>query len=114
MLISISAGLLEPLADLEDELRAVVPAVLRPAEDVLAVQGVEVDHVEAALVEGLGRVGGDLGQQRRVAVGHEQAEALLEVMHLGALGVCGATCVPQAPRWQPVKRVRRLLRRRRV
>ena len=40
-------------------------------------------------VEGVGRLGGHLGQERRVGVGHEQPEALLEMMHLGPLGVGG-------------------------
>ena len=74
----------EPLADLEDELRAVMPAVRPAAERVLAVERVHVDHVEAARVERLGRLGRHLGQERRVAVGQEQAEALLEMVHLRA------------------------------
>jgi len=37
----------------------------------------------------------------RVGVGHEQPEALLEVIHLGPLGV-GGDLVPHAPRWHAV------------
>ena len=47
-------------------------------------------------------VGRDLREQRRVAVGHEQAEALLEMMHLRALWRGPRRACPCAPRWQPV------------
>ena len=92
---------LESLEYLENVFRAVVPAVFPAAQDILAVEGIQVDHVEAALVVRLGRLGGDLGQQRGIAIGAEEAKALLQMMHLRAGGMGGRRRA-KAPRWQPV------------
>jgi len=100
--------LLEPLANLKGEFRAVVPAVLCAAEDVFAIQGVEIDHVETARVVRLGRFGGHFGQERGFRIGHEQPEALFEMVHLRPLGMPG-DFRPAGPAHTAGERVRGLL-----
>jgi len=74
----------EPPADLEGELRLVVPGVVAPRDRIAAVQRIEVDHVEPGSVVELGGLRGYLRQQSRVTVRTEAAKALAEVMHLRA------------------------------
>jgi len=61
----------EPPADLESELRFVVPGIFAPGHRVATIQGVEVDHVEPGAVVEFRRPGGHFLKQRRVAVGYE-------------------------------------------
>jgi len=77
-------GMIQALPELEDELRSVVPTVLRAAENVFTVERVEVHHVEPARVHGLRLARRDFGQQCRVGVRSEMAEALFEVVDLRA------------------------------
>ncbi len=53
-----------------------MPAVLPAAEDVLAVKGIQIHHVEAAGVVGLRGPGRDLRKECRIGVRDEAAEAL--------------------------------------
>ncbi len=80
---------LQAFPDLEDELGFIVPGDLAAGDGIAAIERVEVDHVKAGGVEELGGLGGRLGEERRVAVRHEEAKALTQVICLGALGVGG-------------------------
>ena len=82
-LISMPTGLRRRFWISNTNLSAQIPAFVRAAEDGTAVDGVEVDGVEVALVDDVGVVGGDLLEERRFRIGHEQAEAFLEVPGLG-------------------------------
>ena len=73
--------------ELEHELRLVVPGAGLSAQNIAAVQGVEVDGVEPALVEGIGSRRRDFPEERRFGIGHEKPEAFLEVLDLRVLGV---------------------------
>jgi len=99
--------LLQPLHDLKDELRAVVPGVFSTSEDVLTIQRVQIDHVETAFVVKIRGALRDFSQQSGFRVGHEQSEALLEVVHFRSarmgcdLGSAGSTfAIGEPVRWR--------------
>ena len=83
-----------------------MPRVFRASEHVLAVEGIQIHHVEAALVEGVRDALRDLSEQRRISIRREQAEALLHVAYLCATVVSGwgrakgASCAAREAVWR--------------
>ena len=99
--------LLQPLHDLKDELRAVVPGVFSTSEDVLTIQRVQIDHVETAFVVKIRGALRDFSQQSGFRVGHEQSEALLEMlcfcsarMRRGARSISSSLATGELERWR--------------
>ncbi len=87
-------GLVEPVRDLVDEFRSVMPGPLPAPENVFAVKRIQIHHVESALIERVRRVCGNLSEQRRISVRREKAKTLFELVHVSAgLMGCGRCSV---------------------
>ncbi|OQB43644.1 MAG: hypothetical protein BWY09_00045 [Candidatus Hydrogenedentes bacterium ADurb.Bin179] len=103
-------GPVEPVGDFVHEFGTVMPAVFPTTQNVFAVEGVQVNHVETAFVEGVRCVGRHFRQERGVGVRRKQAEAFLQFIGRrprrvgGRLGAVGAAFTFR-------KRERRFLRR---
>ena len=76
-------GPLQPLPQLPDVARAVMPAVFGAAEDVFAILGIKIKRIKATGVEEacIGR--GYFLQQVRFGIGYKKPETLLEMVDLG-------------------------------
>ena len=78
--------------EFEHELRLIVPGTGLPAENVAAVQGVKIDGIEPALIEGIGGRRRDFVEKRRFGIGHKKPKAFLEVLDLRVPGVGRGPC----------------------
>ena len=75
--------------DFERELRTVMPTGVFAANDVRAVQPVQIDEIKAAFVDRRGDFIRNFRKQRRFAVGHETAPAFLQMIDGRPLHVGG-------------------------